>query len=222
MRTSAPPHAPVRIALAALLIAAVLSLAMSGAVHRLVLVGLEEARHIATAHPSYAMALIVVFSALAAMLAFVSSWIVVPFAVLTWGPFGALLLLWTGWLLGGAGTYAIGRFLGRPAVRWFLSEDSLARYEQRFVRHMPFYVVVLVQFALPSEIPGYLLGMAGYSFGRYAAARGIVELTYGIATVYLGEGFLERRTLPVLAALSLLTLLAITAAYALRRRLSHA
>jgi uncharacterized membrane protein YdjX (TVP38/TMEM64 family) len=219
MRTSAPP---IRIALAALLIAAVLTLSMSGAVHRLVLAVLEEARQVATSHPTYAMALIVAFSAIAAMLAFVSSWVVVPFAVLTWGPTAALLLLWTGWLMGGAATYAIGRFLGRPAVRWLVSDDKLARYEQRFVRHMPFYVVLLVQLALPSEIPGYLLGMAGYPFTRFVAALGIVELAYGIATVYLGQGFLERRTLPVLAGLTLMAFLAIAAGNVLHRRFRHA
>ena len=219
MRTAA---SPARIALVALLAAAVLLLAMSGAAHRFVLALLEEARQIAAAHPSYAMALIVVFSALAAMLAFVSTWVVVPFAVLTWGPTAALFLMWTGWLMGGIATYTIGRFLGRPAVRYLVSAEGLARYEQHFVRHMPFSVVLLVQLALPSEIPGYLLGMVGYSFTRFIAALSIVELVYGIATVYLGEGFLERRMLPVFAGLMLMAVLAITAAHSLRRRFRHA
>lgn len=219
MRTSAHP---VRIVLAALLIAAALILGMSGAVHQFVLGVLEEARRAATAHPGYAMVLIVVYAALAAMLAFVSSWVVVPFVVLTWGPSAALLLLWTGWLIGGVTSYAIGRLLGRPAVRWLVSDDSLARYERRFVRHMPFSVVLLVQFVLPSELPGYLLGMVGYSFARFVAALGIVELAYGIATVYLGEGFLERRMLPVLAGLTLMAVLTVAAGNVLRRRFSHA
>lgn len=217
MRTSAP-----RIALATLLALAIIVILVSGTAHRVVLLGLEDARRIAAAQPAYAMALIVLFSALAAMLAFVSSWVFVPFAVFTWGAPVALLLLWTGWLLGGAATYAAGRFLGRPTVRWLVRGDSLARYEQRFARHMPFYVVLLVQLSLPSEIPGYLLGLVRYSFARYLAALGIVELAYGIVTVYLGQGVLERRLVPVLAGLTLLALVTVGAAYALRSRFAHA
>jgi uncharacterized membrane protein YdjX (TVP38/TMEM64 family) len=123
------------------------------------------AKENATAHKQ-----VLFLSALAAMLAFVSSWVLVPFAVFTWGAPVALLLLWTGWLLGGAAMYAIGRFLGRPAVWWLVRSDSLVRYEQRFARHMPFYIVLLVQLSLPSEIPGYLLGLVRYSFVRYLAA----------------------------------------------------
>ena len=168
------------------------------------------------------MALIVLLSALGAMLAFVSSWVLVPFAVFTWGAPVALLLLWTGWLLGGAATYATGRFLGRPAVEWVVRSDSLARYEQRFVRHMPFYVMLLVQLSLPSEIPGYLAGIVRYSFVRYLAALGIVELAYGIVTVYLGQAVLERQLMPVLAGLTLLALITVAAAYRLRRHVAHA
>lgn len=217
MRSSAS-----RIALATLLALAIIIILVSGTAHRLVVLGLEDARRMAAAQPAYAMALVVLFSALAAMLAFVSSWVFVPFAVFTWGAPVALLLLWTGWLLGGAATYATGRFLGRPAVRWLVRGDSLARYEQRFARHMPFYVVLLVQLSLPSEIPGYLLGLVRYSFARYLAALGIVELAYGIVTVYLGQGVLERRLVPVLAGLTLLAVVTVGAAYALRGRFAHA
>jgi uncharacterized membrane protein YdjX (TVP38/TMEM64 family) len=211
-----------RVALAALLVVVAAVILISGAAHRLVLLGLEDARQIATARPAYAMALVVLLSALAAMLAFVSSWVLVPFAVFTWGAPLALLLLWTGWLLGGAATYATGRFLGRPAMRWFVHSDSLARYEQRFARHMPFYVVLLVQLSLPSEIPGYLLGVVRYSFGRYLAALGLVELAYGIVTVYLGQSVLERRIVPVLGGLMLLALITLAAAFSLRGQVVHA
>jgi uncharacterized membrane protein YdjX (TVP38/TMEM64 family) len=210
-----------RIALGAVLGALVILVLVSDSAHRLVLHGLEDAERIAVLQPAYAMALIVLLSALAAMLAFVSSWVLVPFAVFTWGTPAALLLLWIGWLLGGAATYAIGRFLGRPAVRWLVPSALLARYEDRFVRHMPFHVVLLVQLSLPSEIPGYLLGVVRYSFVRYLAALGIVELAYGLMTVYLGQGVLERRIIPILAGLTLLALVTVWAAYTLRGRFAR-
>jgi uncharacterized membrane protein YdjX (TVP38/TMEM64 family) len=207
-----------RVAVVALLVLVAIVLA-SGPVHRLVVLGLEEARRIAAAQPAAAMALVVLFSALAAMLAFVSSWVLVPFAVFTWGPTTALLLLWLGWLLGGAATYAIGRFLGRPAVRWFVRGDSLTRYEQRFARHMPFYFVLLIQLSLPSEIPGYLLGTVRYSFARYLLALAIVEMAYGLVTVYLGQSVVERHIMPVITALTILALITVSAAYGLHKRI---
>lgn len=210
-----------RIALAAVVGALIILVLVSDSAHRLVLRGLENAERIAVLQPAYAMALIVLLSALAAMLAFVSSWVLVPFALFTWGAPGALLLLWIGWLLGGAATYAIGRFLGRPAVRWLVPSARLARYEERFVRHMPFHIVLLVQLSLPSEIPGYLLGVVRYSFVRYLAALGIVELAYGLVTVYLGQGVLERRIIPILTGLTLLVLGTAWAAYTLRGRFAR-
>lgn len=210
-----------RMAVAALLLLLVALLLLSDSAHRGVLRGLEAAERIAAVQPALAMALVVAFSALAAMLAFVSSWVLVPFAVFTWGPIVALVLLWSGWLLGGAASYAIGRFLGRPAVNWLLPTGLVTRYEERFARRMPFHVVLLVQLSLPSEIPGYLLGVVRYSFVRYVSALGLVELAYGLVTIYLGEGVLERRIVPILAGGSALALVTVWAAYTLRGRLAH-
>jgi len=208
-------------AVATLLLILVALILLSEGAHRWVLRGLHEAEQIAAVRPALAMALIVAFSALAAMLAFVSSWVLVPFAVFTWGPTVALVLLWSGWLLGGAASYAIGRFLGRPAANWLLPADLVARYEDRFARRMPFHVVVLVQLSLPSEIPGYLLGVVRYSFVRYLAALGLVELAYGLVTIYLGGNFLERRIVPILAGVTALALVTVWAAYTLRGRLAQ-
>jgi uncharacterized membrane protein YdjX (TVP38/TMEM64 family) len=210
-----------RAAIAALLVLLVALILLSESAHRGVLRGLAEAERIAAVQPACAMALIVAFSALAAMLAFVSSWVLVPFAVFTWGPTLALVLLWSGWLLGGATSYAIGRFLGRPAVRWLVPGPLVARYEERFSRHTPFSLVLLIQFALPSEIPGYLLGIVRYSFARYLAALGLVELAYGLVTVYLGNSVLERRMAPILAGIATLALVTAWAAHTLRRRLAR-
>jgi uncharacterized membrane protein YdjX (TVP38/TMEM64 family) len=209
-----------RVGVAALLIVLVALFASEG-IHSVLVRTLAEADRAAAAHPLWAMTLVVAFSALAAMLAFVSSWIVVPFAVFTWGTTEALLLLWTGWLLGGAGTYAIGRFLGRPAVRWLVSAPVFARYEDRISHRTPFGVVLLAQFALPSEIPGYLLGVVRYPFARYLAALGIVELTYGVATIYLGVGVVERRAAPIITAAAALVLATAWAAYLLGRRFAR-
>jgi len=209
-----------RVAVAALLLLIALLIASQG-IHDILVRGLARADRIATTHPFWAMTLVVAFAALGAMLAFLSSWIVVPFAVFRWGATEAFVLLWIGWLLGGAGTYAIGRFLGRPAARWLVSPAVLTRYEDRISGHTPFGVVLLAQFALPSELPGYLLGVARYPFVRYLGALGIVELIYGIATIYLGTGVVQRRAAPVIAAVAALVLVTAWTAYALAKRFAR-
>jgi uncharacterized membrane protein YdjX (TVP38/TMEM64 family) len=162
---------------------------------------LEAARRVADASPWQAAMLVILFAALSAMLAFISTGLIVPFVVYTWPPATALLLLWTGWLLGGACAYTVGRGLGRPVIRTLLTADVMERYEQRLTSRMSFGMVVLVQLALPSEIPGYLLGAARYSFVRYLAALGLAELPYAVATVYIGLGVVARE-LPILIAVA--------------------
>jgi uncharacterized membrane protein YdjX (TVP38/TMEM64 family) len=174
---------------------------------------LGAAQSLAVDHPVAAAILALLFAAASAMLVFVSSAAIAPFLVYTWGPAVALLILWSGWLLGGACSYAIGRFLGRPAVRWLASPRMVERYERDITARMPFGLVLLFQLALPSEVPGYLLGVARYPFPRYLLALALAELPYGIATVLLGAGVVERRLgllIPVGAAAALLSVGAFT------------
>jgi len=209
-----------RTAVAALVTAIVVLLFASRAVYVVLLNLLTSAQALAVEYPLVAAVLVVVFAAIAAMLAFVSSWVIVPFAVFTWGTVEALLLLWTGWLLGGVTSYAIGRFLGRPAVRRLVASPRLAEYEARITPHSAFGLVLLLQLGLPSEIPGYLLGIVRYSFRWYLLSLGIAELLHGLATVYLGAQLLERRVAPLLAVATALVVMTVAAAWGLRRRLA--
>jgi uncharacterized membrane protein YdjX (TVP38/TMEM64 family) len=206
---------------AALVVGLLAFILSSNAAHGALLHGLSAVERVAAPHPGWAAALVVLFAALAAMLAFLSSWVVVPFAVYTWGPTGALLLLWIGWLLGGTGSYVIGRAFGRPVVEWLGFGRLLARYEERVSSRTPFAFAFLFQLAVPSEVPGYLFGLGRYPFVRYLASLGLAELPYGFATVYLGAGILQRRTTMVVTVASALMLLSGWAWFTLHRRLTR-
>ncbi len=160
----------------------------------------------------------VTFAALSGVLAFFSSAVVVPVAVHAWGPAPAAVLLWLGWVLGGATTYALGRYLGRPLVAR-MARSGLARYERAITRDAPFGLVVLFQLAAPSELPGYILGLVRYSFPRYLAVVAAAELPYAIGTVVLGDSFLERRLLPFILLGALALALSAWAYARLRRQL---
>jgi uncharacterized membrane protein YdjX (TVP38/TMEM64 family) len=90
---------------------------------------------------------------------------------------------------------------------------SFERYEGWLSAHSSFGVVLLLQLALPSEIPGVVLGLARYSLAKYLVALLLVELPYAFGTVLLGQSFVQRQ-LTVLVALG--TVAALGAALAVR------
>lgn len=165
--------------------------------------------------------LFVVLSGLSAMLAFVSSSVLVPVALVAWGKGTCMVLLWVGWMLGGAVTYAIGRYLGRPAVEWLLPDGTLERYESRIPQRPPFGLLVLLQLAMPSEVPGYLLGLLRLPFRRYLGALALAEAPYAIGTVYLGSSFLDRQLVLLVALGAAGALLMALSVRVLHRRLAE-
>lgn len=142
-------------------------------------------------HSYRGMVLFVVLSALSAMIAFFSSAVLVPIGVYAWGTTTTFLLLWAGWLLGGTLAYLTGRYLGRRAVAWLIREEQLRRYEQRVAASAPFAVILLFQLALPSEVPGYVVGVLRARFTTYLAALALAELPFAAGAVYLGESFIH-------------------------------
>ena len=141
--------------------------------------------------PLLGMVVFVGLAMLSAMVAFFSSAVFAPVAVYAWGKAGCFALLWLGWLLGGVLSFCIGRFFGRTAVGMLIDEDKIAGWERELSERSRFIHILLFQAAVPSEIPGYVLGILRYRFTLYLAALAITELPYAIAAVYLGESFLK-------------------------------
>jgi uncharacterized membrane protein YdjX (TVP38/TMEM64 family) len=213
------PAAVWRRALALALLCAVLAFAASSAdLHAALMKLLQSAGDVLAQHPVRGALLFVLFSALSAMLAFVSAAVVVPLAVQVWGVPLSILLLWLGWILGGACAYGIARLLGRRVVAWLTMQAALEQLEQRLRKDASFGLLVLVQFALPSEIPGYLLGLVRHRFASYLLAVAVAELPYAVLTVLLGANFVERRSGLVLGAGMSMVAAGVGAFYLLHRR----
>ena len=166
------------------------------------------------------MVIFVVFAALSAMLAFVSSAVIVPVGVYVWGKAASMLLLWVGWILGGVTAYTLSRYFGRAVVHALLPRPVIERYENLIPRRAPFGFVLLLQLALPSEVPGYLLGLMRYHFWRYIAALALAELPYAVATIYLGAGFIERRIYLLIGVGIAVAVFAGVALHALHRQIA--
>ena len=203
-----------------LLLAALGALASSDTLHQFVIRLIEPAERIITENPALGATLFIVFSALSAMVAFFSTAVITPVAVETWGEGPSIALLWIGWMLGGACAYGIGRSLGRPVVRALTSSDALDRFENRISSRAPFGLVLLFQLAMPSEVPGYVLGVARYRFVKYLLILALVELPFSIGTVHLGASFIEQRSWTLIAIGAAGIALTTWAIYTLQKRLS--
>lgn len=209
-----------RAAILALLTIGLAVLASSDALHAALIDVLQVVSDIIGTHPVFGAVLFVLFAAASAMLAFVSVAVLLPVVAFAWGEPLSILLLWIGWTLGGALTWAIGRFLGRAVVSWLTADSLLRRLEAHLGPSTPFTVVLLFQLAMPSEIPGYVLGLVRYSFLRYLLVLGFVELLYTVAMVHLGSSFIERSTAGVLVTGIAIASTGLLAVWLLRRRLS--
>jgi uncharacterized membrane protein YdjX (TVP38/TMEM64 family) len=194
-------------------------LALSDTVHTAVLQVFEAAKAVMSSHPLAGSALFVILSAFAAMLAFFSSAVLVPAAVYAWGPLMTTVLLWVGWMLGGLISYLLAFWLGRRVLRWLSPGRSFTQYEERINKQASFSFVVLFQLAMPSEIPGLVLGLARYPLERYLAALALVELPYAAGTMLLGASFVSRRIGLMVSLGAVATLSAIFLSRAFRRRL---
>ncbi len=214
------PHADIwrRAVLLCLLCVAIGAIATSEALHSLLLGILSESKEVIERYPTAGGLLFVFCAALSAMLAFVSVAVIVPIAVFTWGAPVSMLLLWFGWILGGALSFAAGRAFGGPLLRWAVSPRTLQKFESHVHRDMPFFIVLLFQAAVPSEIPGYLLGTVGYRFDRYLLALAIAELPFAAATIALSESLVANRAWTLWTGGAGLVTVSLGAILLLRRR----
>jgi len=193
------------------------AIASSSDLHEALMGVLAVTEDIIGQHPIAGAAAFVILAAVSAIFTFVSIAVIVPAAVFAWGPAASIALLWLGWILGGAATYGIGKFFGRPVVGWLTAGEALRRVESRIPNNAPLWLITLLQLALPSEIPGYVLGLVRYPFPRYVLALGLAELPYTFATVYLGASFVEGRVGLILITGVLIALLSLVTFYAWRR-----
>lgn len=215
------PAFRIRAVILVALVGGLLVLALSDPVHRAVLEVFEAAKTIIQDHPFLGAVLFVVLSALAAMLAFFSSAVLVPAAVYAWGPVACSALLWAGWMLGGLASYALAYRFGEPVMRWLAPGKSIVRYQEKIRDQASFGFILLFQLALPSEIPGLVLGLARFPIERYLLALAIAELPYAVGTTLLGASFVSRRFGLLLSLGAVFALTAFVLGRALRSRLGN-
>jgi uncharacterized membrane protein YdjX (TVP38/TMEM64 family) len=104
-------------------------------------------------------------------------------------------------------------------AKWLIRPKEVAQYEKKITASANFPLVLLFQMAVPSEVPGYVLGALRYHFGKYLGARAIAEIPFAIAAVYLGDTFVRRQYIPMIAIAVSGVLFSALAFYLLQRRM---
>lgn len=134
----------------------------------------------------------IIFSALSAMLAPLSSTPLVPGAIIIWGNVKTFLLLYFGWMIGHIVSYTLARLALFPLLKKITNFKKINHYKEQLSGKLEFMLVLFFWFASPSEIPGYVLGTLRYSFWKYLAAALIAELPFALIAIYASEAILAK------------------------------
>jgi uncharacterized membrane protein YdjX (TVP38/TMEM64 family) len=161
------------------------------------------AKDVIASNPVMGALVFLLFSMLSAMLAFASSAVLVPAANLVFGKLVTFLLLWGGWVAGSIVAYAIGR-QARPLLIRLGYQRTLEKYQEYVSRRTKFWMVLMFCFAVPSEIPGYVLGGVHYPFWRFLSAIAATEAIYALGLVFAGEKLLAAKRLDLILILGAL------------------
>lgn len=141
-------------------------------------------------HPVFGPAAFFLLTAVSILLGPFSSLPIIPLAIAAWKVVPTLSLLLLGWLAGGCGAYAVGRYAGQPLVGKIVGRQRLEEWMAKLRPRMTFPLLLLFRLAMPSET-GYVFGLLGYDFGRYLLITFLAELPFALLAVYAGDAFLR-------------------------------
>jgi uncharacterized membrane protein YdjX (TVP38/TMEM64 family) len=144
---------------------------------------LDSFETFATANPVLAPVAFIALAAASVLLGPFTSAPTIPFAVAAWGDMGALLFLLFGWLLGGVGAYALGRWVGEPLVARVIGREQLADWLSKISSRLDFITLLLFRLAMPAET-GYLFGLLRYRFSFYLLITFLAEIPFALVLVY--------------------------------------
>lgn len=150
------------------------------------------------------VALFIALAALSAMLSPFSSIPLVPVAIMVWGKSLTMVFLLSGWFIGGALTYMVGYFVGYPLVRQFSSFEKIRYYRGKISQKTEFLLVLLFRLSMPAEIPGYVLGIARYHFGKYLLATLVAEAPFVVIATYASEALVASNVKMFVALLAVM------------------
>jgi uncharacterized membrane protein YdjX (TVP38/TMEM64 family) len=138
------------------------------------------------------IAIFVIITALGIILSPFSGVPLIPVAITAWGKWIAGILVLTGWMIGAAITYLLGRSALYPLLKLLIPLKKLEYYRKLISGKVTFGLVVLFRFAMPVEVPGYVLGIIKYPLKKYMFASLISFIPFSIFMIYASHAFLSQ------------------------------
>jgi len=119
----------------------------------------ENITSIVSDNSTLGMLYYVIITAVAVVVAPVSTLPLIPIASVAWGWFiaGALSIL--GWVLGSQIAFLLARRYGKPLVQKMVSLERLERYEKRLPEKNIFWTVVMLRMVVPVDVLSYAVGL---------------------------------------------------------------
>jgi uncharacterized membrane protein YdjX (TVP38/TMEM64 family) len=108
---------------------------------------------------AFGMAAYVFLTAVAVVVAPVSTLPLLPLASGMWGWVIAGILSIVGWTIGGQIAFILARRFGKPFLRKIISLERLEKYEKRVPEENMFWTVVFLRMAVPVDVLSYALGL---------------------------------------------------------------
>lgn len=101
----------------------------------------------------------VALTAVAVVVAPVSTLPLLPLASGMWGWALAGVLSIIGWTIGGQIAFLLARRFGKPFLRKIISMEKLEKYEKRIPEENMFWTVLFLRMAVPVDVLSYALGL---------------------------------------------------------------
>lgn len=147
----------------------------------------------------------ILLAAVAALISPLTSIPLVPIAVVIWGSIPTAVFLLSGWIIGDAISYFIGRYLGYKTVCYFVSAEKIDELSSTVKKHTTFLKGLLLRLVLPAEL-GYAFGIIRYNFLSYLLLTLLAELPFAIISTYASEAVISGDTIRFLALIVALLL----------------
>lgn len=119
----------------------------------------EPIRDAVSANAGLGIAVFFATSVVAVLMPMLTNLPLVPIAVLAWGPWWTALVLWSGWVVGAALAFALGRHGRTLILRSLPSVQRHARIDRLIHPQHRLWSLILLRMTFPVDVLSYALGL---------------------------------------------------------------
>lgn len=107
----------------------------------------------------FGMAIYVLLEITSIVVVPITTFPLLPIAVVLWGSFLAAILNIIGWMIGAAIAFWLARKYGKPFISRFIKTKQISRLEKLVPEKNIFWSIVILRMSTPTDILSYVLGL---------------------------------------------------------------